>query len=273
MDKVVGTLQAVIHEMEARYRKFAAIAVRNIDGYNRSPRATEKLPYWVVVIDELADLMMAAPFEVERQICRLAQLARATGIHLVVATQRPSVDVITGLIKANFPTRIAFAVSSQVDSRTILDMAGAEKLLGRGDMLYMAPDAAKPRRLQGVYVSDEEIEAIVDFWTQDRFAGLEPPVFDHLFEAAKAELEQEGATDDMLEKAKELAYEHNRISTSLMQRRLRIGYPRAARLMDLLEEAGIVGPAEGGGSREVFIPEDKPMSTPGSDDADELRFD
>ena len=259
MDKVVGTLQAVIHEMEARYRKFAAIAVRNIDGFNRSPRAAEKLPYWVVIIDELADLMMAAPFEVERQICRLAQLARATGIHLVVATQRPSVDVITGLIKANFPTRIAFAVSSQVDSRTILDMAGAEKLLGRGDMLYMAPDSAKPRRLQGVFVSDEEIEAIVGFWNQDRFAGLERPTYDHLFEAAQAELEQEGATDDMLEKAKALAYEHNRISTSLLQRRLRIGYPRAARLMDLLEEAGVVGPAEGGGSREVFLPEEKPM--------------
>lgn len=270
MDKVVGTLQAVIHEMEARYRKFASIAVRNIEGHNRSPRSQEKLPYWVVIIDELADLMMAAPFEVERQICRLAQLARATGIHLVVATQRPSVDVITGLIKANFPTRIAFAVSSQVDSRTILDMAGAEKLLGRGDMLYMAPDAAKPRRLQGVYVSDEEIEGIVDFWTQDRFAELEPERFDHLFEAAKAELEQEGATDDMFEKAKELAYEHNRISTSLMQRRLRIGYPRAARLMDLLEEHGIVGPAEGGGSREVYPPDDRASTD--ADDADELHF-
>jgi S-DNA-T family DNA segregation ATPase FtsK/SpoIIIE len=259
MDKVVGTLQAVIHEMEARYRKFAAVAVRNIDGFNRSPRATEKLPYWIVIIDELADLMMAAPFEVERQICRLAQLARATGIHLVVATQRPSVDVITGLIKANFPTRIAFAVSSQVDSRTILDMAGAEKLLGRGDMLYMAPDAAKPKRLQGVYVSDEEIERLVDFWTQDRFAGLDHPTYDHLFDAAKAELEQEGAGDDMLDRAKELALEHNRISTSLLQRRLRIGYPRAARLMDMLEEAGVVGPNEGGGSRRVYAEDERPM--------------
>jgi S-DNA-T family DNA segregation ATPase FtsK/SpoIIIE len=254
MDKVVGTLQAVIHEMESRYRKFASIAVRNIDGYNRSPRANDKMPYWIVIIDELADLMMAAPFEVERQICRLAQLARATGIHLVVATQRPSVDVITGLIKANFPTRIAFAVSSQVDSRTILDMAGAEKLLGRGDMLYMAPDAAKPRRLQGVYVSDEEIERLVEFWTQDAFADIERPTYDHLYDEAKTELEQEGATDDMFERAKELAYEHNRISTSLLQRRLRIGYPRAARLMDLLEEQGVVGPAEGGGSREVYQP-------------------
>ena len=174
--------------------------MRNIDGFNRSPRASEKLPYWVVIIDELADLMMAAPFEVERQICRLAQLARATGIHLVVATQRPSVDVITGLIKANFPTRIAFAVSSQVDSRTILDMAGAEKLLGRGDMLYMAPDAAKPKRLQGVYVSDEEIERLVDFWTQERFSDIERP--DVRPSAGRSEgrnSKQEGASDDMFD--------------------------------------------------------------------------
>jgi S-DNA-T family DNA segregation ATPase FtsK/SpoIIIE len=271
MDKVVGTLQAVIHEMESRYRKFAAVAVRNIDGYNRSPRAGDTLPYWVVIIDELADLMMAAPFEVERQICRLAQLARATGIHLVVATQRPSVDVITGLIKANFPTRIAFAVSSQVDSRTILDMAGAEKLLGRGDMLYMAPDAAKPKRLQGVYVSDEEIERLVGFWTQDRFSDIDRPTFDHLYDVAKAELEQEGATDDMFEKAKELAFEHNRISTSLLQRRLRIGYPRAARLMDQLEEEGVVGPSEGGGSRQVFNP-DGVHDTATPMEPEELRF-
>ena len=268
MDKVVGTLQAVIHEMEARYRKFAAIAVRNIDGYNRSPRAQDKLPYWVVVIDELADLMMAAPFEVERQICRLAQLARATGIHLIVATQRPSVDVITGLIKANFPTRIAFAVSSNVDSRTILDMGGAEKLLGRGDMLYMAPDAAKPKRLQGVFVSDEEIERLVHFWTQERFSSIERPVYDHLLDAAKAELEQEGASDDMFERAKELAFEHSRVSTSLLQRRLRIGYPRAARLMDMLEDQGIVGTAEGGGSREVNQPEERPSFA----EPEELRF-
>ena len=269
MDKVVGTLQAVIHEMESRYRKFASVAVRNIDGYNRSPRANDTLPYWIVIIDELADLMMAAPFEVERQICRLAQLARATGIHLVVATQRPSVDVITGLIKANFPTRIAFAVSSQVDSRTILDMAGAEKLLGRGDMLYMAPDSAKPKRLQGVFVSDEEIERLVDFWTSDRFAAIERPTYDHLYDEAKEALEQEAATDEMLEKAKELAYEHNRISTSLLQRRLRIGYPRAARLMDMLEESGVVGPAEGGGSREVYPPDETPDRV---EEPEELRF-
>lgn len=254
LDKVVGTLQAVIHEMEARYRRFASLAVRNIEAYNRHPRCPGRLPYWVVIIDELADLMMAAPYEVERQICRLAQLARATGIHLIVATQRPSVDVVTGLIKANFPTRIAFAVTSQVDSRTILDGAGAEKLLGRGDMLYQPTDAAKPKRLQGVYVSDQEIERVVKFWTQERFRELQRHMYDHLIEEARPEVDELfGADDPLFEKAKDLAMEHTRISTSLLQRRLRIGYPRAARLMDMLEEKGIVGEAEGGSSRKVLV--------------------
>jgi DNA segregation ATPase FtsK/SpoIIIE, S-DNA-T family len=252
MDEVVGTLGAVISEMEARYRKFAALAVRNLEAYNKHPKVVEPLPQWVVIIDELADLMMAAPFEVEKQICRLAQLARATGIHLVIATQRPSVDVITGLIKANFPTRIAFAVTSQVDSRTILDTGGAEKLLGRGDMLYLATDAAKPRRIQGVYVSDQEIERLVQFWANERFAPMRPPTFDHLVEEAKAATEKDEEDDPLLERARELAQEHTRISTSMLQRRLRIGYPRAARLMDLLEAEGLVGGSEGLGSREVF---------------------
>jgi DNA segregation ATPase FtsK/SpoIIIE, S-DNA-T family len=264
MDEVVGTLGAVIHEMEARYTKFAKIAVRNLEGYNKHAKVTARedghrpLPYWVVIIDELADLMMAAPFEVEKQICRLAQLARATGIHLVVATQRPSVDVITGLIKANFPTRIAFAVTSQVDSRTILDTAGAEKLLGRGDMLYLPTDAAKPRRLQGVYVSDAEIERLVDFWTSARFRTLKPETFDYLVEEAKAEQDAEEDVDDpLLEKARVLAGEHTRVSTSMLQRRLRIGYPRAARLMDTLEAEGLVGVEEGLGSRAVLAVEDE----------------
>lgn len=258
MDEVVGTLGAVIHEMEARYTKFAQLAVRNLEGYNKHPTVVNKLPYWVVIIDELADLMMAAPFEVEKQICRLAQLARATGIHLIVATQRPSVDVITGLIKANFPTRIAFAVTSQVDSRTILDSAGAEKLLGRGDMLYMPTDEAKPRRLQGVYVSDAEIERLVDFWTNERFRNLKPETYDHLVEEAKAEQESEEDEDDpLLEKARALAAEHTRISTSMLQRRLRIGYPRAARLMDMLEAEQVVGAEEGLGSREVLVAEEE----------------
>ncbi len=254
LDKVVPTLQAVIHEMEARYRRFASLAVRNIDAYNRHPRCPRPLAYWVVIIDELADLMMAAPYEVERQICRLAQLARATGIHLIIATQRPSVDVVTGLIKANFPTRIAFAMSSQVDSRTVLDMAGAEKLLGRGDMLYMPSDAVKPKRLQGVFVSDQEIERLVAFWTQDRFRELEREVHDNLLDEARPEVDELFGDDDpLLERARELAAEHTRVSTSLLQRRLRVGYPRAARLMDMLEERDIVGPAEGSGSREVLV--------------------
>ena len=252
LDKVVGTLQAVIHEMESRYRRFASLAVRNIDAFNRHPKAPFRMPFWVVIIDELADLMMAAPYEVERQVCRLAQLARATGIHLIIATQRPSVDVVTGLIKANFPTRIAFAVSSQVDSRTILDGGGAEKLLGRGDMLYMPTDAAKPKRIQGVFVSDQEIERLVGFWTQERFAKMERPIFDHLLEEAKAAVDElTGDEDPLLDRARDLAAEHGRISASLLQRRLRIGYPRAARIMDMLEEDGVVGPAEGAGSREV----------------------
>ena len=252
VDKAPGTLQAIIHEMESRYRRFAALSVRNIDTYNRHPSRPSHLPHWVVIIDELADLMMSAPYEVERQICRLAQLARATGIHLVVATQRPSVDVVTGLIKANFPTRIAFAVSSQVDSRTILDTVGAEKLLGRGDMLYLPTDAAKPRRIQGVFVSDQEIEQLVAFWTQDRFQEVDREVFDHLLDEAKQQPSDLPANDDpFLERAKELAEEHQRISASMLQRRLRIGYPRAARLMDMLESEGVVGAAEGTSSREV----------------------
>ena len=258
VDQIIGTLQAIIHEMEGRYRRFASLAVRDIEAYNRHPRCPHRLPSWVVIIDELADLMMAAPYEVERQICRLAQLARATGIHLIIATQRPSVDVVTGLIKANFPTRIAFAMSSQVDSRTILDIAGAEKLLGRGDMLYLPTDAAKPRRLQGVYVSDQEVERLVAFWSQDRFQALEREVFDHLLEEAgegTGDAPDDG--DPLLERAKELAQEHQRISASMLQRRLRVGYPRAARLMDMLEAQGLVGAAEGAGSRQVLSGEEK----------------
>ena len=256
VEKVVGTLGAVLQEMEARYKRFASLAVRNIDAYNRHPKVAEHLPYWIVIIDELADLMMAAPFEVERQICRLAQLARATGIHLIVATQRPSVDVVTGLIKANFPTRIAFAMSSQVDSRTILDSAGAERLLGRGDMLYMPTDASKPKRVQGVYVSDQEIDRLVAFWAEQRTRpGNSTLVYDHLLDEARTAIEEEQGADPLLERARTLAAEHSRVSTSMLQRRLRIGYPRAARLMDMLEEEGIVGGS--GGSREVLLPEDE----------------
>jgi S-DNA-T family DNA segregation ATPase FtsK/SpoIIIE len=263
MDRVVGTLQAVINEMETRYRRFAKAGVRNISAYNKKA-SNRKLPYWVVVIDELADLMLAAPYQVEHQLVRLAQLARATGIHLVVATQRPSVDVITGLIKANFPTRIAFAVSSQVDSRTILDQAGADKLLGRGDMLYVPPDAQKPKRVQGVYVSDPEIASVVNFWTADRFAELAPEKFDAELERAMYEAETLGLDgqpapeggDEMLEQAIELARGQRTLSTSMLQRKLGIGYPRAARIMDQLEERGVISEADGGKSRTVLLDAD-----------------
>ncbi|MEP7216353.1 MAG: FtsK/SpoIIIE domain-containing protein, partial [Anaerolineaceae bacterium] len=258
MDKVVGTLQAVVGEMDARYKKFANLGVRNIDSYNRHPRILKKIPYWVIIIDELADLMMAAPFEVEKLLCRLAQLARATGIHLVVATQRPSVDVVTGLIKANFPTRIAFAVTSQIDSRTILDMGGAEKLLGRGDMLFMPTDVAKPIRIQGVYVSDPEVERLVEFWKDDRFRALVPESADALLEQAlidqhggEADVEVD-AEDPIVERARALAAQHQRVSPSLFQRRLRIGYLKAARLIEMLEEEGMIGPREEGESRRVL---------------------
>ena len=265
VEKVVGTLGAVLQEMESRYKRFASLAVRNLEGYNRHPKVMEHLPNWVVIIDELADLMMAAPFEVERQICRLAQLARATGIHLIVATQRPSVDVVTGLIKANFPTRIAFATTSQVDSRTILDSAGAERLLGRGDMLYMPTDASKPKRVQGVFVSDQEIDRLVAFWAEQRAQpGNATLVYDHLLDQAQAAIMEEAASDPLFERAKALAEEHSRVSTSMLQRRLRIGYPRAARLMDLLEEDGVVGGSVGG-SREVLADDD-------DEDADEPGF-
>ena len=245
----VSTLRRVTHEMESRYRKMASVGARDIEGYNRSPKVRESLPCIVVIIDELADLMAAAPDIVEHLICRLAQLARATGIHLIVATQRPSVDVVTGLIKANFPTRISFAVVSQVDSRTILDSAGAEKLLGRGDMLYLPPDAPKPKRLQGVLVTDKEIEQLVAFWAKQRITPLFTDEVAKSFATLKAE--EDAAEDPLLEKARELAQQHTRLSTSLLQRRLRIGYPRAARLLELLEEEGTVSSPEHTKSQEA----------------------
>ncbi|GAB4332993.1 MAG: hypothetical protein Kow0010_19140 [Dehalococcoidia bacterium] len=258
MDKVVGTLQAVVAEMDSRYRRFSEMSVRNIEAYNRHPRVLKKLPYWVVVIDELADLMMVAPYEVEKLLCRLAQLARATGIHLVVATQRPSVDVVTGLIKANFPTRIAFAVTSVTDSRTILDMGGAEKLLGRGDMLYMPTDAGKPTRLQGVYVSDAEVERLVQYWSDERFKAIAPDKADDLLEQALIERNGGDAIevdedDPLLDEARALVLRHRRVSPSLLQRRLRVGYLKAERLIELLAEEGIVGPREDGESRAVLV--------------------
>jgi S-DNA-T family DNA segregation ATPase FtsK/SpoIIIE len=259
VERVVGTLRWVLREMDRRYKLFSAAAARNLAHYNevRAAYGGRPLPHMVVVIDELADLMMAAPDEVERSLCRLAQMSRATGIHLVVATQRPSVDVVTGLIKANFPARISFAVTSQADSRVILDKVGAEKLLGRGDMLYVAADASSPVRLQGCFVSDTEIDRLVRFWR-----GLEPPLpskVEELFQqplwpemdtVVQDEAKQE---DELLERAIELVKQQRHASTTFLQRRLRIGYVRASRLMDILEEKGVVGPAGSAGqAREVL---------------------
>ena len=245
-DKAIKALRWLNREMDNRYREFAQVGVRNIEGYNKAcsehseGTPGEGLPYLVLIIDELADLMMAAFDEVEHTLCRLAQLARATGIHLVVATQRPSVDVITGLIKSNFPTRISFAVTSQVDSRTILDAVGAEKLLGRGDMLYMPTEAAKPKRLQGSFVSDAEIERLVYFWGNQKQAGVSPITFDEVAELIPLSQRIASSPDPLLEEAKRLAGEHKHISTSFLQRRLHIGYPRAARIMETLEQTGLM---------------------------------
>ena len=233
--KAISVLQGLIQEMEERYKKFSMVGARHIEGYNKNKQGDEKLPYLVLVIDELADLMMAGFDEVESSLCRLAQLARATGIHLVVATQRPSVDVITGLIKANFPTRISFAVTSQVDSRTILDSTGAEKLLGHGDMLFLPTDAAKPKRLQGCFLSDPEIDRLVYFWGSQQRDEPDKYRMDTLIATTPTGTIGGHPRDPLLEQAKELAREHTNISTSFLQRRLHIGYPRAARLMEQLE--------------------------------------
>ena len=253
-DQVVGLLKGMIAEMLDRYRRMEEVGVRNIEGYNA--KRPDKMPFLVVVIDELADLMMSAAFDVEQSLCRLAQLGRATGIHLIVATQRPSVDVVTGLIKANFPSRISFAVTSQVDSRTILDTAGADKLLGRGDMLYLPLDASRPMRAQGVFISDREIESLVSYWHTTPWASLHRVIL-RAVEKDRNDKEDEGQDgqewDELLGDAKDLAHSYKKMSTSLLQRRLRIGYPRAARLMDQLEEQGVVGPSDGSKSRDVIM--------------------
>ncbi|MQY81789.1 MAG: DNA translocase FtsK [Dehalococcoidia bacterium] len=245
--KALSTLRWLSQEMDQRYQKLASAGVRNIEGYNKNREGADKLPYMVLIIDELADLMMTSFDEVEHTLCRLAQLARATGIHLVVATQRPSVDVVTGLIKANFPTRISFAVTSQVDSRTILDSTGAEKLLGKGDMLYMPTEAAKPKRLQGCFVSDPEVERLVYFWNSQKEQEAAPIKIEPLVIPATMGGRGGQQEDPLLDAARELAQEHDHISTSYLQRKLHIGYPRAARIMEQLEEEmeGDVGGGEG----------------------------
>jgi S-DNA-T family DNA segregation ATPase FtsK/SpoIIIE len=266
LERVVGALQWVSREMNDRYTKFSQAGVRNLDEYNRRMLSAgqRRLPYLVLVIDELADLMMLAPDETEKVITRLAQLARATGIHLIIATQRPSVDVVTGLIKANFPARIAFAVASSVDSRVVLDQPGAERLLGRGDMLFQAPDSPAPVRMQGAFVSETELARLLEHWkgqAVDRGVVTPPlaPTAIHgglpmkqgaLWEEMGSE---EDGFDPLFDEAVEIVRRMRRASISLMQRRLRIGYTRSARLMDQLEEKGIVGPAQTGSqAREVL---------------------
>ena len=234
-DKALDVLHWLSQEMNKRYQKLANAVVRNIEGYNKNKHGKERMHYLVLVIDELADLMMTGGDEVEQMLCRLAQLSRAVGIHLVVATQRPSVDVVTGLIKANFPTRISFAVSSQVDSRTILDGGGAEKLLGRGDMLYMPTEAGKPKRLQGCYVSDSETERLVYFWGNQKQEDIEQIKIEEII-SSQTTRKVDAPVDPILEAARQLAQEHQHISASFLQRKLHIGYPRAARVMDQLEE-------------------------------------
>ncbi|MCH5586438.1 DNA translocase FtsK [Shimazuella sp. AN120528] len=246
-------LKKVVKEMEKRYEMFANIGARDIERYNtlvaQEKNGQPKLPYIVVIVDELADLMMVAPGDVEDAICRLAQMARAAGIHLIIATQRPSVDVITGVIKANIPSRIAFAVSAQTDSRTILDMGGAEKLLGRGDMLYLPVGAPKPVRLQGTYLSDEEVEQVVSFVKGQQEAKYVQEMIPTSTEGQQIDDPQ----DDLYLEAVQLVVEAKTASVSLLQRRLRVGYSRAARLIDTMEQNGIVGPYEGSKPREVRL--------------------
>lgn len=252
MDKVVGALRLVLREMERRYQVFSSLGVRNIDGYNlrrEDDPSLERLPYLVVIIDELADLMMTTPEEVESLLVRLAQMARATGIHLLIATQRPSVDVLTGLIKANIPARVAFAVTSQTDSRVVLDMPGAERLLGKGDMLFMPPDAAKPKRIQGPYIDDKDLQYVVAHWRR--------VVPNHQYDPEWVNLPGEGEEggvggDELYDQALRIVRKSGTASASMLQRRLKIGYNRAARIIEQMEEEGVIGPADGSRSRPVY---------------------
>jgi S-DNA-T family DNA segregation ATPase FtsK/SpoIIIE len=251
VERMLGVLQWAVEEMGRRYRLLEEAHARDLESYNRKMqrRHLKTTPRIVVIIDELADLMMSAPDQTEPAIVRLAQMARAVGIHLVVATQRPSTDVVTGLIKANFPTRVSFAVASSIDSRVILDTNGAETLMGRGDMLFLSPEIGTPVRCQGVMVTDHEIERVVDFWKKASSEEEQQSCpWEELIQA-----QSETPDDELLQKAIEVVKKTQRASASLLQRRLRVGYPRAASLIDKLEELGIIGPAVGGGKeREVF---------------------
>lgn len=268
LERILGVLRWTVAEMDRRYKLLEASHSRNLETYNRKARrrkGEEPLPRIVLMIDELADLMMSAPDQTEHNLVRLAQMARATGIHLVVATQRPSTDVVTGLIKANFPARISFAVASGVDSRVILDTQGAESLLGRGDMLFLAPESSSPIRAQGVWVIDQEIERIISFW-QKSIPALEEteiPPWDEMLQQESMLADR----DDLLDQAIAVIKKTRRASASLLQRRLHIGYPRAARLIDELAEMGYIGPSQPGGrDRDVLISDDEPDLLGGDED-------
>ncbi len=258
IERILGVLRWVVVEMEHRYRLLESAHARDLEAYNRKVTRKDEgkaLPRIVVLIDELADLMMSAPDVTEHNLVRLAQMARATGIHLVVATQRPSTDVVTGLIKANFPARLAFAVASGIDSRVILDYTGAESLLGRGDLLFLNPEVGNPVRAQGVMITDMEIERIISHWQKNSDASDEAPPWEKLLQEPA-----ENEDDGLIEQAISIVRSSQRASASLLQRRLRVGYPRAARLLDQLEEMGVVGPSQGGGKeRDVLISEEELM--------------
>jgi DNA segregation ATPase FtsK/SpoIIIE, S-DNA-T family len=294
LERIPGVLRWVTKEMDSRYKQFAEVGARNLADYNESVqrRGEETLPRIVVLIDELADLMLQSPIETEKTICRLAQMARATGIHMVVATQRPSVDVVTGLIKANFPARISFSVASSMDSRVILDQVGAESLLGRGDMLFLNPEAGHPTRLQGCFVSDKEVEILISWWkkeieneiakrkphtgaaeAEEEYVANHKPKLETPWEMTVAEMsaerlinskstsnassgaggDDENNDDELIKRALDIIQNTGKVSTSLLQRKLRIGYPRAARLMEELQEMGYVGAAshQAGKGRDV----------------------
>jgi S-DNA-T family DNA segregation ATPase FtsK/SpoIIIE len=251
--QILNALYWTTSEMDRRYRLFARANARNIASYNEKHTGKDRVPYVVFIIDELADLMLQAPIQVEKQITRIAQLARATGIHLVLGTQRPSVDVITGLIKANVPARIAFATASAVDSRTIIDMTGAEKLLGRGDMLWLAPDAAKPVRAQGAFVSDAEIEQVIRHWRQQREAEYDLSILEDKERARVREDGGDEIDDDRYEEAVAIVQRAGQASVSMLQRKMTIGFARAGRLIDIMEQNGVIGPSQGPGKmREVY---------------------
>jgi DNA segregation ATPase FtsK/SpoIIIE, S-DNA-T family len=280
--KVLFALRSLIDEMERRYKMFARVGVRNIVGFNARPKkkpvaagadrgedetrderpgstppATEeipdKIPYIVVIIDELADLMQTAPADVESAIARITQMARAAGIHLIVATQTPRADVITGVIKANIPSRIAFQVASKIDSRVILDENGADRLLGQGDMLYLPPSASRLIRAQGVLVTDDEIHRLVEFVSKQSPPAFDTAMHEKLQSTAAPEEEVTSEDEELVEKCLEIIRQEKRASTSLLQRRLRLGYTRAARIVDILEQRGILGPGEGAKPREILV--------------------